>query len=279
MTFDTQELRSWAYAFLRAESRKLRLPHQPGLSLSDVEGHVKSEAQRAGKLPQDTLYGVNNLPQHSADAVREVMWSLVIQGIIVPGIDKSSNNAGFPFFQITEWGKECLAVGEYVPYDTGQYMRQLRSDIAALDSTVDCYLIEALNCFRSGTHLSCAVMTGVASERVLLHLRDEIRKALQPDDRKQRFDSDTSGKVIKRVYKEIWKRLDPNLERLPENLRASVGTELAGIFELIRKTRNDAGHPTGRSIRKEEAFALLQLFPPYAKTVYALIEWLQANSL
>lgn len=122
-------------------------------------------------------------------------------------------------------------------------------------------------------------MTGIASERVLLHLRDEIKKALQPNDRKQKFDSDTSGKVIKRVYEEIWKRLDPNLEQLPENLRASVGTELAGIFELIRKTRNDAGHPTGRLIKKEEAFALLQLFPPYAKTTYGLIEWLQTNSL
>jgi hypothetical protein len=176
-------------------------------------------------------------------------------------------------------GNECLAVGEYVPYDTGQYLRQIRSDIPTLDSTVDRYLIEALNCFRSGTHLSCAVMTGVASARVLLHLRDEIRKALQPEDRKQRFDSDTSGKVIKRVYEEIWKRLDPNLERLPEILRGSVGTELAGIVELIRKTRNDAGHPTGRSVRKEEAFALLQLFPPYAKTVYAVIEWLRTNSL
>ena len=279
MTLDTQELRSWVYAFLREESKKARQAHRPGLNLGDAERHVKSAAQRAGKLPQDTIYAVNDLPQDSADAVREVMWSLVIQGIIVPGVDKSSNNAGFPFFQITEWGKECLAVGEYLPYDTGQYMRQIRSDMPTLDSTVDCYLIEALNCFRAGTHLSCAVMTGVACERVLLDLRDEIRNALQPDDRKKKFDSDTSGKVIKRVYEEIWKRLDPNLELLPENLRASVGTELAGIFELIRKTRNDAGHPTGRSIRKEEAFALLQLFPAYAKTVYALIEWLQTNSL
>lgn len=82
-------------------------------------------------------------------------------------------------------------------------MRQIRKDIPTLDFMVDGYLVEALNCFRSGTHLSSAVMTGVASERVLLHLRDEIRKALQSDDRKQRFDSDTSGRIIKRVYEEI----------------------------------------------------------------------------
>lgn len=130
MILDTQELRSWVYAFLREESKKLRQPQQLGLQLADVERHVKSAAQRVGKLPQDTLYGVNDLPHHSSNAVREVMWSLVIQGIIVPGVDKSSNNAGFPFFQITEWGEECLAVGEYVPYDTGQYMRQIRSDIS-----------------------------------------------------------------------------------------------------------------------------------------------------
>jgi hypothetical protein len=62
-------------------------------------------------------------------------------------------------------------------------------------------------------------------------------------------------------------------------LRESVGVELAGVFELVRKTRNEAGHPTGRSIEREEAEALLLLFPAHAKTVYALIEWLATQQL
>jgi hypothetical protein len=52
------------------------------------------------------------------------------------------------------------------------------------------------------------------------------------------------GGLAERYFKD-----DPNL----------VGVELAGIFELIRKTRNEAGHPTDRIIEQEEADALLLL--------------------
>ena len=70
------------------------------------------------------------------------------------------------------------------------------------------------------------------------------------------------------------------LREAAENcMRESVGVELAGVFELVRKTRNEAGHPTGRSIEREEAEALLLLFPAYAKTVYALIGWLATQRL
>jgi hypothetical protein len=34
---------------------------------------------------------------------------------------------------------------------------------------------------------------------------------------------------------------------------------------MIRKTRNDAGHPTGREISRDEADSILDLFPVTAK--------------
>lgn len=43
--------------------------------------------------------------------------------------------------------------------------------------------------------------------------------------------------------------------------------------------RNDAGHPTGIKIEREEANALLLLFPVYAKTAYGLVSWLKANPI
>jgi hypothetical protein len=107
----------------------------------------------------------------------------------------------------------------------------------------------------------------------MLVLRKAVYDALGSPEKKKRFDNEAQGQV-KRVYSAVWKRLDPVRKQMPEKLRESVGVELAGVFELVRKTRNEAGHPTGRGIEREEAEALLLLFPTYSKTVYTLIEWL-----
>jgi len=156
-----------------------------------------------------------------------------------------------------------LAVGEYVPYDIGQFIERLKTRVPAVDQFVLLYLTEALQCFRAGTYLTSAVMVGVASERILLDLRSAIESALDTKQKKDKFAA-TAGKLVKRIYDEIQKRLDPIMERITTALKKEdISAELSGIFDLIRKTRNDAGHPTGRKVEREEAFALLQLFPSY----------------
>ena len=112
----------------------------------------------------------------------------------------------------------------------------------------------------------------------MLVLRKSVHAALDSNEKKQRFDDDAQGS-IKRVYDSIWKKLDPVREQMPESLRDSLQVELDGIFGLIRKTRNEAGHPTGRSIEREEAEALLLLFPTHAKTVFSLTGWLTGRHL
>ena len=89
----------------------------------------------------------------------------------------------------------------------------------------------------------------------------------------------TENRLAKRIYEEIDKKLDPIREQLPSELRDSLGTELTGIFQLVRRTRNDAGHPTGVRIEREEAYALLQLFPTYTKLAYDLVTWLKKNPI
>lgn len=48
---------------------------------------------------------------------------------------------------------------------------------------------------------------------------------------------------------------------------------------MIRNYRNDAGHPTGNQLSKEHAFANLQVFIPYCKKVYELIEYFNNNPI
>jgi hypothetical protein len=43
-------------------------------------------------------------------------------------------------------------------------------------------------------------------------------------------------------------------------------------FDIIRTTRNDAGHPSGNIIEKETVHANLLLFPIFCRRIYGLIQ-------
>ena len=173
-----------------------------------------------------------------------------------------------------------MTAGEFTPYDTGQFIDRLKARVPAVDQFVLLYLTEALQCFRAGTYLASAVMVGVASERILLNLRSVIESALDTKQKQDKFTADTAGKSVKRIYDEIQKRLDPIMEQITTALKKEdISAELSGIFDLIRKTRNDAGHPTGRKVEREEAFALLQLFPSYCSATDEVIGWLKIQKL
>jgi hypothetical protein len=54
---------------------------------------------------------------------------------------------------------------------------------------------------------------------------------------------------------------------------------LIALSAMFREMRNDAGHPTGKSLCREAAYANLVVFPVYLKKVYELIKWLRCNRL
>ena len=198
--------------------------------------------------------------------------------LLVPGAN--TRQANLPFFQITEWGRKCLEQGEYLPYDAAQYISRLKTQVPSIEQSILLYLKESLGSFRAGVYLASAVMTGVACERVLLLLRDTVETALPTQQRKLKFATSTKKKPIKQVSDEIWKRLDPVHDQLANNIaKEDLRAELSGIFDLIRKTRNEAGHPTGREISREEAHNLLLLFPQYCHAVYCTMDWLRSNPL
>lgn len=252
MPIEREKLRSWLYDALTGSKERLGVPYHQALQLSNISGW----------------------------AIRECIWSLIIQGIVVPGsANDSAHQANLPWLQVTEWGKTCLDTGEYLPYDAGLFLTRLRAQTPNLDPVVDIYLKEALNSFRSGNYLAVAVMVGVASERILVVLRDAICSSIKEGNRRKKLMEATEKQTAKRIYEEVSKRIEPVREQLPSELQESIGTQLEGIFHEIRRTRNDAGHPTGRVIERDEAYPLLQLFPVYAKSAYALMDWLKGNQI
>jgi hypothetical protein len=122
------------------------------------------------------------------------------------------------------------------------------------------------------------VTLGCAAEKAMLLLIAAYTDAL-PSARATKFKEKTVGKMIKRQVEEFDKALKGHLlTLLPGDLTENLETGLNGIFALIRNTRNEAGHPTGVKLEREEVYGTLTLFPSYVKKVYALIAWLQENA-
>lgn len=207
----------------------------------------------------------------------EIIWRLLVEGVLSPG-QEGSATLDFRFVHATEYGKQCLEAGAILPYDPEGFIAELQKLVGdQLDDIVLTYLRESLQTFCDGHHLASAVMLGGASERCVDLLAEAIPNALVTEPEKLSFQ-----KRISEAERSAKRRFDIILEYLgnaglPKAQKDALDTQLSGIFILIRYSRNDAGHPTGQTISRDEAFANLRLFRQYCRRVYSLIEYLRTS--
>lgn len=207
---------------------------------------------------------------------QSVFWDLLIEGVVRPGLHDGMNN-DLPFFHVTDYGKEAVKGGAASPYDPDGFLRRLAADVPALDPVILTYLTEALHTFRISCLLSSVIALGCASEKAFLLLVKSYGDALQ-GSAQAKFRKDTEGRLIKRQFDEFQSRLGGHLRaKLPGDVEADLDVTLSGVFTLFRNLRNEAGHPTGRSVEREQTYANLLVFPSYLKKTYQVIEWLDAN--
>lgn len=208
--------------------------------------------------------------------VREILWDLIIEGVLRPG-SLGLPSPSQPFFGVTEWGKTVLKDGAGAPYDPDGYSSQLKKAIPSIDPVIITYLNEGLRTLRFGSLLASANALSCASERALFLLIAAYADSLAASSR-EKFRKDTEGQVITRQFSTFRTIVQSDLKsRLPNDLEDGLDGQLAFLVEFIRLQRSDAGHPTGKTIERERAYANLVVFPTYIKKVYALIDWLKAN--
>ena len=208
--------------------------------------------------------------------VVEIVWDLLIQGVLAPG-HGGAHVQSSSFFHVTPYGRECLAAGDVIPQDPDGYMARLRERIGPnLDDVVATYVHESLLTFVARRYLASAVMLGVASERCVDLLASQLVESLRQSDGGAALEKKLghAGRSVKQRFDLIREHLLQ--AELPIDLKDALDVQLSGIFTLIRYTRNDAGHPTGRSVDREIANANLQLFPGYCERVYGLVRHLAA---
>jgi len=213
------------------------------------------------------------VPKEDSDTMKAILWQLIVQGVLVPGVP-GDEQSGWPSFFITEHGKDYLKAEGNAPYDPEGYLMSIKNDSPNVDDVVLLYLTEGLQCFLRSNYMASVVMVGVAAEKVILNLVDTFAAAIKDHSKAIAFRRNTQNTMIKTQFEELTKQLYPLKNQLPKELSKDLETYLDGIFNVIRNYRNDAGHPTGKEIPREVAYDILQLFRHFSKNVHGLIQYL-----
>ena len=217
------------------------------------------------------------LDEDDKTLILEVIWSLIVQGILVPGLNDA--NQGWPFLRLTEYGRQCVKQGYILPHDPDGYLKEFRTAIPNADSVIMEYLTEALQCYIHGLNRAAAVMLGGASEQSILLLFESTANSIADSPTKTRFESEMGkAQSIFRKYEVFDKRFASIRSLIPKPLTENIDSLLRGVFDLIRNSRNDAGHPaSGTLVDRDVVFSHLRLFIPYCQRIYALIGWFDTN--
>jgi hypothetical protein len=223
---------------------------------------------------------IDRVPQliagdQAKDKICEVLWGLIVEGVFAPG--SGMRNPNLPDLRLTEYGKKCVEAGELTPHDPDGYADRLKRQCRSIDSVTLIYVGEALQTFRAGNHLATAVMVGVAAEQTLSRLVVALMGSLDAPQTSEKLRQATEGKGAKRQHDELMERLRPIARQLPPSVAANLEQHIGGIYDLIRQTRNEAGHPTGRKLERYESHALLLMFSAYCRTAHELMDWLKDN--
>jgi hypothetical protein len=257
---------------------------QPGWNqvngLFRIVGDLKAKAQGINpNLTPSYDGGLRFLDAGDQTLLLEVVWSLIIQGILVPGINDS--NQGYPFIRLTEYGKRCVEEDRILPHDPDGYLREFISAVPGADPVVLEYLTESLQCYIHGLNRAAAVMLGGASEQMILVLIESCQSSVADPTAKTQFESElTKAPSIFRKFEAFEKRLIGIKARIPRNITENLDSLLRGVFDMIRSSRNDAGHPaSGAQPGRDAVYSHLRLFIPYCQRVQMLTVWFSNNKI
>lgn len=253
------------------------LAGRTGINASQYE-HLKHGVgevliyKKTGKYPDQYIDEI--MSRSNSDIFLEVFWDLFRQGIITLGLNDLRGNREFPWFRISTHGKRILEnQAVYFYHDVSSYEAVIRQQVPNIDSVTLLYLNEAMQSFYSGCYLSSSVMLGVASEYTFLKLLEKIETSTYKSNFKKAFDERNISKKFEAFKNRLKQDMGNNNITLPGEIKENLDTNLEGIMNTIRNFRNDSGHPSGNIISREQCYVNLNLFIPYCKKAYQLIDF------
>lgn len=207
---------------------------------------------------------------------RELLQEFVNNNLLFVGY---GDDQGFPWFTLTAYGVECIKKGELLPFDPNGYLVSVQSRVPGLDIVTMTYLREAISTFNRDFYLSASVALGVAAEALILRMIDAYISAIADQQRRMNAEARYEGKQLRAQYGQFKQDFASLRPTLPRDLYGDFETHLDSIFQLIRVTRNDSGHPSGAIPERAVVMANLQAFPYFAKRVLAIEKHFETNPI
>jgi hypothetical protein len=194
------------------------------------------------------------------ELLRQVIWEFISAGIIAPGNGLHTGGANLPFFTITDYGHQVLAAERAIPHDPEGYLHEVReAGSTCVDAVAVGYIEEALRCFTRGCYTASVLLLGVAAEAVVLKVFDLIASGADASQKKK-LERLRNIKDKHRWLIDRYEALPPKLRR--EALPDGIDVTLASAYDLIRRQRNELGHPqqVPPDVNREHAFVFFQCF-------------------
>jgi hypothetical protein len=162
------------------------------------------------------------------------------------------------------------------PRDPDGYLARVHREIPDLDELVELYLVEALGSFNARCFLATSAMLGVAAERAFLVMAQSYAASSVSGALGMGKELDKRRSNYFALWTEFRKRIEPVRGDLPEGLADQL--TLDAIADLIRLTRNEVGHPTGRRIDEDTARVHLTISPLYLRKMHQLTAYFDTLS-
>lgn len=206
--------------------------------------------------------------------VWEALWGLVGDGLIY--LDPAGQGTDNWQWRPSQIGIKAATSGSWEPRDPEGYLRRLRRFQPPIDEGALLYVEEALRAFNARCYLATSVMLGVAAERVFNGVAAAFVSAHPTTTTKlsAALNNPSSSQNVR--FKELRKALEPIRAQLPSDLADPL--TLDAVADLLRITRNEAGHPSGRQIDEDTAYTHLQMGARYLQKMTELRAHFEAQA-
>jgi len=208
--------------------------------------------------------------------IAQTLWKLVGRGLVY--IDFSQSAPENWEWGLTDEGVASAKDEQFNPDDPEMYLARLQSDVPGVSDLVLRYTSEAVRSYTHACYLASAVMLGVASEAAFLEMAQACVKCLGAEGKKLQEVLDNPRQPYVAKFDEFRKRIEPKKADLPPEPADGMNLTFNSVLDLLRISRNDAGHPTGKDVSREDQYISLQMFARYLQRLYDLRSFFQKGS-
>jgi hypothetical protein len=200
----------------------------------------------------------------------QAFWELIARRLIFVGGDRTFSNC---HVWLTERGQRAANGEEFNPDDPARYMERLLAAAPGTSDTTKQYLKEALKSYEQECFLASSVMLGVAAEDTSLDVAASfVAWQGKPADNLKAILANPKQFYVYKLQ-EFEKRLTAAKGSIPPNLSENIELNITAILQIIRLTRNDAGHPTGKRVDREDCYQNLVIYANAHRKLHQLKDY------